>query len=420
MPRLRLFSRLSLAVLLLAALGSVAWAKPKVAVLGLEASNSGVVEPKDAANAAKLTEELRALPRSSTGKYDLAPNSNRELQDEKLMGNCDTEKPACMAPIGAGLGADFLVYGNIVKAAEKGKDGYKVNLKLLNVKTKVLEEQEEAFVPLAALTGGNGAKDWAQKIYGKLTGEKPAAPDRPAEAGPGKLVIKSNVKSGDVFIGSAKKGTLEGGTVTLTLPEGSHKLAIESPGHQRYETTVTVAGGQTKNVEASLEELLGPSTQPPPATGKSNRTVFKIAGYGLGGVGVASAIWVLYETTLGPIAKYESRSEGAPVNSDGMEVNASSGDCDSTVGKDLRTSANLANSANRAFDDACRANTRRFVVGAVGVASGVLALGALYFAYRSDGKSTEAQAMGRRTRRQLTVTPVISPTGGGATVRFDW
>ena len=67
---------------LAAALGSVAWAKPKVAILGLEASNSGVVEPKDAANAAKLTEELRAIPRGGVGKYDLAPNSNRELQDE--------------------------------------------------------------------------------------------------------------------------------------------------------------------------------------------------------------------------------------------------------------------------------------------------------------------------------------------------
>ena len=69
MPRLRSLSRLSLAVLLLAALGSVAWAKPKVAVLGLEASNSGVVEPKDAANAAKLTEELRAIPRGGVGGY---------------------------------------------------------------------------------------------------------------------------------------------------------------------------------------------------------------------------------------------------------------------------------------------------------------------------------------------------------------
>jgi hypothetical protein len=32
----------------------------------------------------------------------------------------------------------------------------------------------------------------------------------------------------------------------------------------------------------------------------------------------------------------------------------------------------------------------------------------------------KSTAMGKRKRRELTVTPVISPEGGGATVRFDW
>ena len=419
MPRPRLLPRLSLAVLLLAALGSVAWAKPKVAVLGLEASNSGVVEPKDAANAAKLTEELRAIPRSGIGKYELAPNSNRELQDEKLMGNCDTEKPACMTPIGAGLSADFLIYGNIVKGAEKGKDGYKANLKLLNVKTKTVDEQLETFVPLTALAGGNGAKEWAQKVYAKLTGEKPpVVADRPPDAGPGKLLVKGNVKSGDVFIGSARKGSLEGGTITLTLPEGSHELAIEAPGHKRYEATVTVAGGQTKTVEAVLEESLGTTTPPPPpGKGGSNRGTFKIAGYGLAGVAVASGVYVLFATFTGPIPDYEALGK-QPKDPDMpmMEVETNSDSCNNTKLREFED----PDGANQAFDKACTANDRRFIAGAVGIATGVLAAGALYFAYRGEGKAAETQAMGRRTRRQLTVTPVISPTGGGATVRFDW
>jgi PEGA domain len=416
MPRLRSLSRLSLAVLLLAALGSVAWAKPKVAILGLEASNSGVVEPKDAANAAKLTEELRAIPRGGVGKYDLAPNSNRELQDEKLMGNCDTEKPACMAPIGMGLGADLLLYGNIVKAAEKGKDGYKVSLKLLNVKTKTLEDPYETFIPLSALTGGNGAKEWAQKAYAKVTGDKPPAADRPPEAGPGKLVIKGNVKSGDVFVGSTKKGALEGGTLTLSLPEGTHAVAIESPGHRRYEATVTVTGGQTKTVDAVLEEVLGgPVTPPPPPPKKSNRTALKITGYGLGAVAAGSGLYVLYTYLAGPIKDYEQLMMRPKDPVTGMQAESTnSNDCDD---KALRS---FDDPANRAFDKACDANRTRFIVGAVGVATGVLAVGALYFAYRGESKSAETQALGRRTRRQLTVTPVISPTGGGATVRFDW
>ena len=266
MPRLRLFSRLSLVALLLAVCGSVAWAKPKVAILGLEAANSGVVDPKDAANAARLTEELRSIPRGGVGKYDFAPNSNRELQDEKLMGNCDTEKPACMAPIGGGLGADFLIYGNIVKATDKaGKEGYKATLRILNVKGKAVEETSETFVPVGAFSGGNGVKDWAQKVYAKLSGEKPPPPER-VETGPGKLVITaSNATSGDVLIGGAKKGRLDGGTLTLTLPPGPQELAIEAPGHKRYEATITIVAGQTKTVEAVLEEVAG---LPPPGGGE--------------------------------------------------------------------------------------------------------------------------------------------------------
>src|SRR5689334_15444870 len=106
MPRVCTISRLPLIALLLAAFGSVAWAKPKVAVLGLEVSNpgGGAVDPKDAESAKKLTDELRR----NTGKYDLAPNSNRELQDEKVMGGCDREQPPCMAQIGDGLKAEYL------------------------------------------------------------------------------------------------------------------------------------------------------------------------------------------------------------------------------------------------------------------------------------------------------------------------
>ena len=425
MPRLCSFSRLSLVALLLAVLGSVAWAKPKVAILGLEALNSGVVDPKDAANAAKLTEELRAIPRGGVGKYDFAPNSNRELQDEKLMGNCDTEKPACMAPIGSGVGADYLIFGSIVKSSEKGKDGYKATLKILNVKTKVLDDHE-SFVPLTSLNGGSGAKEWAQKEYAKLTGDKapaaaaPPPPDRSSEGGPGKLLVKGNVKSGDVFIGTAKKGRLEGGTLTLTLPAGSHTVAIEASGHKRYEETVTVTAGQTKTVDAVLEETL----DTPPITTvekKSNKLPLKIAGYGLAGVGLAAATYVLISTVSGPIPAYEGLT-GRPLDNTGMERLATSGDCDSALGKELRDGTNAMMPNNQKFDDACVASKKRFVAGAIGIASGVLAAGVLFFAYRSDGHSSSEKqsSIGRRNRRQLTVTPVISPSGGGASVRFDW
>jgi hypothetical protein len=414
---------LSLTVLLLAVLGSVAWAKPKVAILGLEAANAGVVGPKDAASAGKLTEELRAIPRTNVGKYDLAPNSNRELQDEKLMGNCDTERPACMAPIGSGIGADYLIYGKIEKSTDKNKaEGYKAELKILNVKTGKIEETSGSFVPVSAI-GGAGGKDWAQKVYAKLTGEKPpVTPDvTPPKVGPGKLIVKGNVKSGDVLIGGSKKGRLEDGTLTLSLPEGSYDLAIEAPSHKRYEATVTVKGGQTRTVDAELEEILGGTMPLIGGEKKSNRMALKVTGYGLAGIGVASAAYVLYLTVAGPIPDYES-GDAVPImpnnNPDmtgDVPIAAKSANCGDGPLRDF------PREPNRAFDEACSANKRRFITGAVGIASGVLAAGALYFAYRSDGNRMEkSTAMGKRKRRELTVTPVISPEGGGATVRFDW
>jgi hypothetical protein len=429
MPRLCSFSRLPLIALLLAVLGSVAWAKPKVAILGLEAANSGVVDPKDAANAAKLTEELRAIPRGGIGKYDFAPNSNRELQDEKLMGNCDTEKPTCMAPIGNGLGADYLIFGNISKASDHGKDGYKAKLQILNVKSKNVEETSETFVPLTLFNGGNGAKEWAQKVYAKLTGEKPppTVPDHP-ESGPGKLVIKGNVPSGDVYIGAAKKGRLEGGTITLTLPEGPADVVIDAPGHKRYEATVTIAAGQTKSIDAVLEEVVGP---PPPLPGGKSAgfPVLKATGFGLVGVGAVAGAYALYLQVLGPAADYSGNGNDGkfpyrPLQSDptlpdkSMQYPAASKDCNTAEGKALRA---VNDPYNEAFDAACSASKRQTIAVVVGIASGVLGLGTLYFAYRSDGKSAEQHSsVGKRTRRQLTVTPVVSASGGGATVRFDW
>src|SRR5690554_661114 len=100
---------LVMALIALAVGGEVAWAKPKIAILGLELVVEGARADPEAVRAARqLTESLRKIPRSGAGKYAIAPNSNRELIDEKIAGNCETEKPSCMAPIGASLGADVL------------------------------------------------------------------------------------------------------------------------------------------------------------------------------------------------------------------------------------------------------------------------------------------------------------------------
>lgn len=149
--------------------------KPKIAVLGLEIVVSGTkADPTDLLAASLLTDALRMIPKSGAGTFDFAPNSTRELLDEKLAGNCDTELPKCMAPISIGLGADYLIYGNIAKISELGKDGYRVTLKILDVHTNPprLGPTLESFVLLNHFTGAPDAAkmatEWAQDIYARL------------------------------------------------------------------------------------------------------------------------------------------------------------------------------------------------------------------------------------------------------------
>src|SRR5512141_3285929 len=105
---------LSLACLVLCLLGASAFAKPQIAVLGLEVIDpSGTPTPQDTQVAKELTEGLRHRALANTGTYMLAPGSDKELIDEKLLNNCDDEKPACMSAIGGQLTADALIYGRL-------------------------------------------------------------------------------------------------------------------------------------------------------------------------------------------------------------------------------------------------------------------------------------------------------------------
>jgi hypothetical protein len=49
-------------------------------------------------------------------------------------------------------------------------------------------------------------------------------------------------------------------------------------------------------------------------------------------------------------------------------------------------------------------------------------IGSFVMAYLRDGNHTETKSALRshKKRRELAITPVVTPEGGGATLRFDW
>ena len=190
----------SVCVVWLLCLGGAAWAaKPKIAILGLEVipGASGTVDPTVTQLARDLTIDLRQRVQSDTSPYVLAANSTKELTDEKLLNSCDNEAAACMAVIGTGLSADFLLYGHIEKRGEL----YRVSVRLLDVKAKTFDTTGED-IPV-----GTSVTTMSRRLYGRLFGESTAA-------AAGVLIIKARARGGDavdgarVFVDDVARGTI--------------------------------------------------------------------------------------------------------------------------------------------------------------------------------------------------------------------
>src|SRR5207302_6127239 len=127
---MRAISLVCLSLALLAGAARAAHAKPTIAILGLEVvDNGGGVDEKSTKVAKDLTEALRARAKVGTGPYTLAPGSDKDLLEMKLLSGCDNEATPCMASMGTELAADKLLYGKV----EKEQTGFQITLRLLDV-----------------------------------------------------------------------------------------------------------------------------------------------------------------------------------------------------------------------------------------------------------------------------------------------
>ncbi len=232
--------------LLLAAIGVIAiarpaLAKPKVAVLGIEVvDDGGNMAASTTLRAKNLTDRLRDQPQRPSGKYELAPNSNKDLLEMKLLSNCSDEGHACMADIGRELKADKLIYGKI----ERQKSGFLVSLKLLDVASAGLDKTSRRRIGFDDSSREKLANH-ASALYRSLTGEPEL----------GTIAVRvRNTEKGTVYLDGEIRTSLAAGSATLRdVPEGAHTLAIEAEGYRMYSREVSVGRGKTESVELSLK-----------------------------------------------------------------------------------------------------------------------------------------------------------------------
>src|SRR3954471_8899945 len=121
-PMTRVLSSACVVLLVLGLGGRAGAGNPPIAILGLEVYDNGSGIDPDTTKAAKeLTAALRDRAKAGTGPYVPVPGGDKELIDEKLLNNCDSEAAVCMAAIGTELGAEVLMYGKIEKSAQGGQ-----------------------------------------------------------------------------------------------------------------------------------------------------------------------------------------------------------------------------------------------------------------------------------------------------------
>jgi hypothetical protein len=373
--------------------------KEKIAILGLEVVSQGAqgIDADSTRVAQELTVALRIRPRAGQGPFVFTPNSEKELIDEKLMNNCDSEARDCMAKIGEKLGADQLMYGRIERKSQGGSAGYQISLRLLKVANQAFTSWTE-FIPIGE-TNGTKLADWGRKGYRKLTNEND---------GGTLVIVAKNFDRGTILVDGEERGNINSGRGEVQgLGEGRYKVSVVSTGFHRWDSDdkLGIRIGETTTEEVVLREMKpgdpplcdprvsectgAPSEEPKTGFWKGLMVGGLVLAAGGGGLWAVSALQV-----------------------DKAEKDLIGLDPSTEEAKDLTAKGESA-------------STRTYVGGAilgVGVTVAVIGLIKGYVATGSGEKPAAGSTMGRSRKRPsgFAVTPVLSPQGAGATLRFDW
>ena len=412
--------------------GAEAQKKQKIAILGLEVIDAGAgidASTTDLAN--KITEALRDRPGKMAAPYQIAPNSNKDLLEMKLLSNCSSEAESCMADIGKELGADLLLYGKIQKLS----DGYQVTLTRLDVGAKSKQ----------ALTAKLGKDDagkselitkWCTKHYIRIMG-------LPEE---GTLVLNANVDSGTVFVDRESKGSLVDGKARIKgIKAGKREVAIEAAGHKRFTKEVEIEIGETMRMSATLEvgAMVRPDGPEGPTEGGGSSPsrpggIWRISTWGLVGVTAATGTLAFLQgqklndsqdTANETFANLTSTDSGGLAFM-GFDAGTSAGtSCAQTESllQDTTGFEPAQTTALEALDDACKdgdsaASNANLLIG-VTVVAGLAAVASFYLGYIASPSASSGERASRSKKPDETtvqIAPVVTPTYTGGAVRIEF
>ena len=407
------------ALLLVCAASAVAAAKPTVAILGLEViDKSGVPSNDDVTFAKTLTEDLRGRAKLG-GPYTLANGADKELIDLKLLKGCDDDKDLkCMSGIGGDLGVDFLMYGSVTK---KGGN-YEITISLLDVKQRHREKTAPTTVPTSTSAGALLKK--SQSIYNGLTGQTDSCT----------ITVKTpGVDRATILLGAKEAGNITNGVGQVNgLSEGKYSIAIEAKDYHRWsKSDIQCTGGETTNITADLSKLdtkiipAPDKVNPPGGEGNENHEItgsvshhgatnsWKYIAIGGGVVTAAAAVtFALKWSDLAATGKTSTFQYGAncvvPMPADPTHTNGIP-----KPGTDTTQDQ---------CDNAPSNRTWTYVSGVVGIAALGFTSIAIYKAVSGNSEMADEHAsLGhRRHHDAFAITPVVSPTGAGATFRMEW
>lgn len=399
-----------LVALLVTSTAAAAEAKPKIAILGLEVIDDGSMTASTTLRAKQVTDRIREQAQRRSGKYQLAPNSGKDLLEMKLLSNCSDEAHSCMAEIGRELKADKLVYGKI----ERRGNGYFVTLKMLDTQGASIEKTSSRNIPFDERTADQLSLH-ASVLYRRLTGEPEL----------GQIVVRvKNADKGTVYLDGEVVTSLSAGTaVVRDVSAGSHSLAIDTAGHERYARQVSVAAGKSEQLDVSLSKQ------------GAGGSAWKYAFAGTATVAALSGgAWVysyfekedLEKEKDAILSRNPMLGNALDVAEDNVDNDRIQNTCNAV--EQLTTNPEGAGELRDVCNKGEKYQTALYVLGSVAIAATAVTSGLLvYKVFISDDGSTSVErdsgASRHRKRKKGTmvrVEPVVGPEGVSASVRVEF